>query len=109
MRRRQFLQVGAAAGAAAVGATYTLPRLLGWRHDPDLSQRAPLGSHSRVLVTLFLGGGNDGLNTVIPADQGRYHDARPGLSKTADGALGIDEGLALNPKLANLKKLWDQG
>src|SRR5256886_5911040 len=33
----------------------------------------------RVLVLVQLAGGNDGLNTLIPFQDGAYHDARPTL------------------------------
>src|SRR2546430_4406824 len=33
----------------------------------------------RILVLVQLAGGNDGLNTVIPFQDGAYHDARPTL------------------------------
>ncbi|MFP5375585.1 MAG: DUF1501 domain-containing protein [Acidimicrobiia bacterium] len=38
---------------------------------------AATGCHD--LVVIHLAGGNDYLNTVVPYDDGRYHDARPGL------------------------------
>jgi uncharacterized protein (DUF1501 family) len=117
--RRSFLKtaglVGGAGTVLGLGG-FGLSRLLSWRRDPILGQREPLpvnqSPDSRtgglVLVTLFLGGGNDGLRTVIPGGDGRYHDVRPQLSKAADGALIIDQGLSLHPKLAKLKTLYDQ-
>jgi uncharacterized protein (DUF1501 family) len=61
----------------------------------------------RVLVLVQLNGGNDGLNTLVPAD-GRYRDARPTLAvPEADlVALQGESGYALHPSLAPLLPLW---
>ena len=39
------------------------------------------GHPGRVLVVVQLGGGNDGLNTLVPAGDGRYYDSRPNLGR----------------------------
>ena len=51
----------------------------------------------RVLVIIQLGGGNDGLNTVIPAEDDLYHAARPSISIKKDVALKLDQGMYLHP------------
>jgi uncharacterized protein (DUF1501 family) len=63
--------------------------------------------HRRVLVIVQLNGGNDGLNTVIPA-LGQYHDARPTLAipEANRVALSGRTDLALHPSLAPLGTLW---
>src|SRR6202022_3499804 len=53
--------------------------------------------------------GNDGLNTVIPYADDAYHVARPRLRLAADQVLKIDNHIALNPRLAGLKSLYDEG
>jgi uncharacterized protein (DUF1501 family) len=63
----------------------------------------------RILVVLQLGGGNDGLNSLVPTD-GRYRDARPTLAVPEADVVplaGADYGL--HPSLAPLQALWDQG
>jgi uncharacterized protein (DUF1501 family) len=68
-----------------------------------------------VLVVVQLGGGNDGLNTVIPYGDRAYYDARPQLAIQApgrdNGALAIDgaDGIGLHPRLTGLKELMDEG
>ena len=57
------------------------------------------------MVTLY--GGNDGLNTVIPYADPAYHDARPGLSYSADQVLQLDDATGLNPALKGLHKLYN--
>jgi uncharacterized protein (DUF1501 family) len=58
-----------------------------------------------VVLTLY--GGNDGLNTVVPAADDAYQDARPELAYGPDEVLDLGEGLGLNPGLKGLKGLWD--
>ena len=60
-----------------------------------------------MLVIVQLNGGNDGLNTVIPA-LGQYHDVRPTLAiPEADRVvLSGRTDLALHPSLAPLGALW---
>src|SRR5439155_10693 len=62
----------------------------------------------RVLVLVQLAGGNDGLNTVIPFQDGAYHDARPTLRQD-QGVLTLNGELGLNPNLKGLKASWDAG
>ncbi len=67
----------------------------------------------RVLVVVQLGGGNDGLNTVVPYGMRAYYDARPQLAVGADDALkfadGKVDGIGLHPSLAPLMDLYDDG
>lgn len=65
---------------------------------------ATAGSESshdgRVVVVLRLRGGNDGLNTVVPVRDDRYHRARPTIAIPARQTLRIDgSDLGLNPEL----------
>jgi len=71
------------------------------------SPNAPVSD--RVLVLVQLAGGNDGLNTVIPVQDGVYHDARPTLRQDAVAALPLSQSLALHPNLKNLKARFDAG
>ena len=63
----------------------------------------------RSLVVLELVGGNDALNTVIPYNNGLYYDARPSIGIPQEEVLVLGEEMGLNPNLAPLKPLWDQG
>ena len=81
--RRAFLQGSLALGGAA-GLTLT-PGLL----DEIAAASTPLAPTERILVTVFLNGGNDHLNTLIPAENGAYHDARGSLAVSVD-----EEGVA---------------
>jgi len=99
-------------GAAA---TWTLPVFLEKTFfaldalAADTATQTVTGKDGTILVVLQLAGGNDGLNTVVPYADDAYHVARPRLRLSADQVLKIDSRIALNPKLAGLKSLYDEG
>jgi uncharacterized protein (DUF1501 family) len=61
----------------------------------------------RPLVLIELRGGNDGLNTVVPIEDGRYHDLRPRLALRGDAVVPLGGGMALHAALAPLQTLWE--
>src|SRR5438067_3703668 len=87
----------------------------GYAAIPDVFARAVFDAkqsgvvNDRVLVMLQLGGGNDGLQTVVPLGNGRFRDLRPTLGGVADHALPLNNEVGLNENLAGIKKLYDQG
>jgi uncharacterized protein (DUF1501 family) len=109
--RRKFLRTSML-GAAA---TWTLPVFLEKTFfaldalAADAATQAVTGKDGTILVVLQLAGGNDGLNTVIPYSEDAYHVARPRLRLAPDQILKIDNHIGLNPKLAGLKSLYDEG
>ncbi|WP_238944419.1 DUF1501 domain-containing protein [Sandaracinomonas limnophila] len=60
-----------------------------------------------VLVIIQMSGGNDGLNTVIPAEDDLYFSARPTISIKKEVALPVENGMYLHPSMTGLKKLFD--
>ena len=98
--RRRFLQ-----GVAATGAVASLPYWLG----DEAIAGPPLGSSDGVMVLITMGGGNDGLNTVVPISDGAYYDARPGLAIPAQSGLILNDDRALHPNLPTVKRMWDAG
>ena len=62
-----------------------------------------------VVVILQLTGANDYLNTIIPYNDGNYHDNRPKVGIPQDTVLPIDDELAFNPNMAPIKKMYDDG
>ncbi|MBI4605614.1 MAG: DUF1501 domain-containing protein [Planctomycetes bacterium] len=81
LTRRRFL------GAAALLGLPPVPRFL-----LQAAERAPARPDDKVLVVLELSGGNDGLNTVIPFEDPRYHEARPTLAVGRGSALPLRDG-----------------
>ncbi|HEU5301587.1 MAG TPA: DUF1501 domain-containing protein [Acidimicrobiia bacterium] len=110
--RREFLRHLGLGGAAAVVGGYALD-VWDWSNGPsahaatfaagDLGAGAP----GRTLVVVEMAGGNDGLNTVVPLDDGVYHDLRPTLGVTDPIDLG--DGVGFHPNLARLAQRYEQG
>lgn len=99
--RRRFLQ-GALASGGALGV---MPGVF----DSIAAAATPIGPTDRVLVTVFLNGGNDHLNTLIPAESGAYQAARGSLAVAVDGSTAVGGGLHLHPNLSRLKTRFDSG
>lgn len=110
--RRDFL-----GGLGAIGAAAAFSRL-------GLSRaHAAEGEDYRALVCVFLFGGNDGNNTIVPIDDARYAQYLAARGSSDDGGLALprdtlvplatgDGGaaqLGLHPRLAPLQALWDGG
>lgn len=64
----------------------------------------------RVLVLIYLEGGNDGLNTVIPLDQlSKLNTARPHVILPDNSLLYLkDSEVALHPALSGLQSLYNE-
>jgi uncharacterized protein (DUF1501 family) len=109
MQRRRFLQ------SSALASTLLLvPKFLHALDRPETRLAARLrdapSSAARRLIVVQLGGGNDGLNTLVPYRNDLYYKARPTLAlKESEGLLPLGEELALHPAMKGLKALFDQG
>jgi uncharacterized protein (DUF1501 family) len=103
LNRRRFLLASGAAAVAAAGAG------VGWKELADRTRTDPLPPGAGVLVVLTLYGGNDGLNTVVPAADPAYRAARPDLAYAENEVLDLGEGLGLNPGMTGVKAHWDAG
>ncbi|WP_042421214.1 DUF1501 domain-containing protein [Streptacidiphilus anmyonensis] len=101
--RRKFLIASGVVGAGALAAGGAV---IGWQDLAHGAATRPLAGGTPVLVLVTLYGGNDGLNTVIPAGDSAYQDARPDLAYTPGQVLDVGEGLGLNPALKGLHSLW---
>jgi uncharacterized protein (DUF1501 family) len=95
--RRDLLRYLAYGSAGALA----LPWMAGCSED-----RGPAAVPSRartdgppLLVVLELGGGNDGLSTLVPFEDGRYHDLRPTLALGADDVIDLGDGWGLHDAL----------
>ncbi len=96
--RRAFL-----GGALALGGATLLPS----RFDQLAAAATPVGATDGILVLIHLGGGNDGLNTLVPTGDARYRSLRGSLA--IGDALPIASGWGLHPALAGLKARYDAG
>ena len=109
--RRKFLRTSMLGAAAS----WTLPVFLEktfFTLDAMAAEsvtQAVTGKDGTILVVLQMAGGNDGLNMVVPFADDVYHRLRPRLGIPADKILKLDSYAGLNPKLAGLKSLFDEG
>jgi uncharacterized protein (DUF1501 family) len=119
--RREFLRRAGALSVAGAGAPLALNLAAVAAASSAAAQSAPPDDY-RALVCVFLYGGNDNHNTVIPFDLAthqQYAAARASLavprSALAATALSPDNPwtdgrqMALHPSLAPLKTLFDEG
>ena len=67
------------------------------------------GNHNKALVVVQLSGGNDTLNTVVPFNDGLYHDFRQKVRLDTSKVHPISDDLAFNPSMGPVKRLWDEG
>jgi uncharacterized protein (DUF1501 family) len=69
---------------------------------------------SRRLVVVYLGGGNDALNTLIPYQDNQYYSRRPTIAIPAGqvlqvGADASGRALGLHPRLGGLRSVFNEG
>lgn len=108
LNRRTFLAKGLAFVAVGSAMPAAFVRAVAAAEVGDWTGALP-GRKPRSLVIVQLGGGNDGLNTVIPYADGRYYDARGELALNPEATLPLNERIALHPSLGPLKGLYDRG
>jgi uncharacterized protein (DUF1501 family) len=101
--RRDFIRDG----VAAFTVSFAAPAFL---NDLALAQ----GARPRSIVVVYLGGGNDALNTVIPYQDPFYYSRRPAIAVPAGQVLQIGSDsagrvLGLHPRLGGLRTIFDEG
>lgn len=103
MKRRDFVR-NSLAGVLLPGLIHGLPFRAFGRVSDD--------NDEHILVIIQLNGGNDGLNTVIPADQyGKYVAARGNMAIPENKLLKIlgNDTLGLHPAMTGLQALFNEG
>ncbi|MEM8488010.1 MAG: DUF1501 domain-containing protein [Bacteroidota bacterium] len=66
---------------------------------------------NRVLVLVQLGGGNDGLNTVVPYENDIYYQERPNIAidKTTAQSFAVGQDMGLHPSLNYFNAAFQEG
>lgn len=106
MTRSEFLrQMALLSGGVGLGIA-GIPGQAYAQLPAGLMTSVPEGN---VLVIIQLAGGNDGLNTVIPAEDDTYFAKRPDISIKKVDALALKKGMYLHPSMTGIKSLYDQG
>ena len=104
--RRNF--ISKSLGIAVLGGT--IPSFL---RTAALAQPLPaLGSSidpDNVLIVIQMGGGNDGLNTIVPYADDAYHRVRPTIAVAETSVIKIDERIGLNPVMTGIDDLYKEG
>jgi uncharacterized protein (DUF1501 family) len=102
LSRRDVLRAAAAAATSTVLLRPGVAAVFrsGARDDAD---------DRRTLVLVELTGGNDGLNTIVPYADDRYHALRPSLRRPSNAVQKIDDSLGYAPELSRLFALHRDG
>ncbi len=111
INRRQFIK----RSAGAVSVSLIMPNM--WMGGVARGQEVEADPNRKVFVVIQLGGGCDGLNTVVPYTDSRYLTLRPTIGfkdtelKDETGASTIlaNDPFGLNPAMGELKSLYDAG
>ena len=108
LSRRDFIRA-----TAALSAYGTLRSL--WPTWLPRLAFASEGVQGDVIVCIFLRGGADALNMIVPHGDQNYYDARPLLSfappdsRSGTRALELDDFFGLNPDMGRLHELFSAG
>lgn len=101
MKRRKLLSIASLATAGMLTP-------IGW--NSWVATGKTRSAKAKRLVVVFLRGGIDGLNVVIPHQESDYYQARPTIAipspQEANGALDLNGFFGLHPQLKDLMPLW---
>ena len=109
--RRNFLKTSILGSVSA----WTIPAFLESTIHSLAAQTANTGIRlatkhdGTILVLIQLGGGNDGLNTIIPFTDDVYFNLRPTVAIRSNQNLNINDRLQFNPSMQGFKNLYDSG
>ncbi len=109
MRRRKFLK--------STASGLVLPTIAGGigfksLEMTNIAQALQLANDTdKVIVMIYLSGGNDGLNTVVPLDQmSNLANARENVLINESQLLHLNNSeVGLHPSMTELKELYDEG
>jgi uncharacterized protein (DUF1501 family) len=104
--RRRFLELTGALAAAGVTTPLWLRAGEAAALEPGVRQAA-----GRKLIVMLLGGGNDGLNTVVPYASAAYYARRPTIAHKPTAVLKLkgSNDFGLHPSLKTVHDLYGKG
>jgi len=97
--------------AALAGAAVSLPNFLTNSVSAAINPAtgAPGFKDDRLLIVIQMGGGNDGLNTIVPYGNDDYEKLRPRIALKKNQILTLNDTLGLHGGMAAFKQLFDDG
>lgn len=113
MKRRDFIKrIPVAASIPLMLGNRRASAMLSSPFVPALNSVNP--DNDRVLVVVYLEGGNDGLNTLVPFENPTYDLNRPKIGFTTSDEKNLLTfkprlDLGFNPQMNSLHPLWEEG
>lgn len=108
MKRRRFLQTSAA-GALAFSSGMSASNVYAQRRSARKKQAVAAAVENPVLVVIYLRGGQDQLNTIVPYSDKKYYEIRPTVAVPREKVLTLNNDWGFHPAIAPLKRHYDQG
>ena len=105
--RRSFLST---LGIGALGSGFMLGGLsVNAMARTKFLNRLMAADNDRVLILIQLGGGNDGLNTIVPVENDVYYQKRPTIAISKEESILLSDDIGMHPAMASLQPLWGDG
>lgn len=105
MERREFLKLAACCAASSMAPVS--------RYVFSQDKTKVAAGLNNTLVVIFLRGGMDAINALVPYGDKSYYDIRPTIAipkkddEDGPGVIALDDTFGLHPSLKALKGYWD--
>ncbi len=105
--RKSFLST---LGIGALGSGFMLGGLsVNAMARTKFLNRLVAANNDRVLILIQLGGGNDGLNTIVPVENDVYYQKRPTIAISKEESILLSDDIGMHPAMASLEPIWGNG
>jgi uncharacterized protein (DUF1501 family) len=104
LSRRRALQI-----ASGVAASTVLASRVPFLRNAVGIGTADAANQAGTVVLVYLDGGNDGLNTLVPLNSGKYRDLRASVAIDGATTLPINTDYGLHSSLPYVQSMWNAG
>lgn len=104
MKRRKFINISALATGSVL-----VPQFLKAFESKRIIDSLNAERNENILVVIQLGGGNDGLNTLVPYRNDIYYKARPHIALPKENILKVNDELGFNNAMAGMHSIFNDG